>query len=67
MSGVIYHVLDIHGDSVIKLSEQQLEDVELRIRWAHESAQFKGLSRDQLLALGNMKIIEIEDPDLCWD
>lgn len=67
MSGVIYHVLDVHGDSVIKLSEQQLEDVELRIRWAHEPSQFKGLSRDQLLALGNMKIIEIEDPDLCWD
>lgn len=67
MSGLSYRVLDTDSQSVIRLSEPQLVDLEKRIRFAHDVSQWKGLDRTQLLALGKMKIIDIDCPDFEWD
>lgn len=67
MSSLIYHVLDTDSQSVIRLSEPQLVDLEKRIRFAYDISQWKGLDRTQLLALGQMKIIDIDCPDFEWD
>lgn len=67
MPGVVYHVLDINSDSIVTLSEVQVEDVEKRIRFYHTPAEFRGKTRDELLALGSMKIVDIINPDFQWD